>query len=521
MAISSEIEKLERRWHENPAGLMFAPLAEAYRKAGNHQRALEVLEVGLAVHADYVPALIVRGRCHLDGSDPAASETAFQQVLACDPANPIALRSLADLYERSGRVDEAMERLTLLVEVDRGDGEARASLERLRQQPAPVEPPVPFSPPALLLVTEPMAPAPLPELASPEPILEPIVVEDRPVAEAIAAESFGIEHLSVDPMASAEPLQPFELPKWERMAVPQWQEPEPAAEPISALEPPPVPEPVAAGPITWTPARWESIAAEPEPLEAPVEAAIAAEVVAAEVVVEANVPEVVPDVVPEEVPEEVPEVVEIVAVTFVAEPPVAEEPLADAVAEEPALIVTESMAELFLKQGHRELSLAVYRQLAEREPGNSHLLEAISRLETELAPPAAPAFLPEPGRHAAAVTGGLSVEQYLQAALHSPPPATASTVLPPAIEPGPAGEPTRAIDQSLSLGAVFGDETSGLFRAGEDEPSSVVQPAEPSYDEFFGAVPATETAAFGGGAGASSEVEDLRQFNEWLKGLKR
>jgi hypothetical protein len=128
---------------------------------------------------------------------------------------------------------------------------------------------------------------------------------------------------------------------------------------------------------------------------------------------------------------------------------------------------------------------------------------------------------PEPRCHAAAVTGGLSVEQYLQAALHSPPPATASTVLPPAIEPGLAGEPTRAIDQSLSLGAVFGDETSGLFRAAEDEPSSVVQPAEPSYDEFFGAVPAAETAAFGGGAGGSSEVEDLRQFNEWLKGLKR
>jgi tetratricopeptide (TPR) repeat protein len=508
MAISSEIEKLERRWHENPAGLMFAPLAEAYRKAGNYQRALEVLEVGLAVHADYVPALIVRGRCHLDGSDLAASETAFQQVLACDPANPIALRSLADLYERSGRVDEAMERLTLLVEVDRGDGEARASLERLRQPPAPL------SPPALSLVAEPIEPAPLPELASPEPIPEPIVVEDRPVADATAAESFGIEHLSVDPMASAEPHQPFELPPWERMTVPEWQEPEPAVEPTSALEPPPVLEPVVAGPITWTPARWESFAAEPEPLEAPaeapVEAAITAEVVTAEVVVETDVPEVVP------------EAVETVAVTVVAEPPVAEEPLADAVAEEPALIVTESMAELFLKQGHRELSLAVYRQLAEREPGDSHLLEAISRLESELAPPAAaPAFLPEPGRHAAAVTGGLSVEQYLQAALHSPPPATASTVLPPAIEPGPAGEPTRAIDQSLSLGAVFGDETSGLFRTGEDEPSSVVQPAEPSYDEFFGAVPAAETAAFGGGAGESSEVEDLRQFNEWLKGLKR
>jgi hypothetical protein len=210
---------------------------------------------------------------------------------------------------------------------------------------------------------------------------------------------------------------------------------------------------------------------------------------------------------------------------LVSEEPVANEPVAepaaDAVVEEPALIVTESMAELFLKQGHRELALAVYRQLTEREPADARLLEAVGILEAELARPSAPAATPEPRRHAAAATGGLSVEQYLQAALHSPPPATASSVLPPAIEPGLAGEPTRAIDQSLSLGAVFGDETSGLAPSREDESSSAVGPTEPSYDEFFGAGPSEETAAYGSGVGGSSEVEDLRQFNEWLKGLKR
>jgi hypothetical protein len=210
---------------------------------------------------------------------------------------------------------------------------------------------------------------------------------------------------------------------------------------------------------------------------------------------------------------------------LVSEEPVANEPVAepaaDAVVEEPALIVTESMAELFLKQGHRELALAVYRQLTEREPADARLLEAVGILEAELARPSAPAATPEPRRHAAAATGGLSVEQYLQAALHSPPPATASSVLPPAIEPGLAGEPTRAIDQSLSLGAVFGDETSGLAPSREDESPSAVGPTEPSYDEFFGAGPSEETAAYGSGVGGSSEVEDLRQFNEWLKGLKR
>ena len=43
MAAPSEIEKLERRFAENPDGRFFAPLADAYRKAGNVDRALELV----------------------------------------------------------------------------------------------------------------------------------------------------------------------------------------------------------------------------------------------------------------------------------------------------------------------------------------------------------------------------------------------------------------------------------------------------------------------------------------------
>ena len=47
MAYTSEIDKLERRWKENPQGTVFAPLAEVYRKDGQLERAREVLQQGL------------------------------------------------------------------------------------------------------------------------------------------------------------------------------------------------------------------------------------------------------------------------------------------------------------------------------------------------------------------------------------------------------------------------------------------------------------------------------------------
>jgi hypothetical protein len=73
MAQPREIDKLQRRWQENPLGLTFAPLAEAYRKEGLFGDALELLDIGLAQHPNYVPAHIVRGRCLLDMADDHAA----------------------------------------------------------------------------------------------------------------------------------------------------------------------------------------------------------------------------------------------------------------------------------------------------------------------------------------------------------------------------------------------------------------------------------------------------------------
>ena len=100
MAYTSEIEKLEQRWKESPQSTRFAPLADAYRKAGDVPRALEVLKQGLLVHPEYVPASIVLGRCHLDAGDLALAEAAFQRVLELDRENVIAVKALADLSER-------------------------------------------------------------------------------------------------------------------------------------------------------------------------------------------------------------------------------------------------------------------------------------------------------------------------------------------------------------------------------------------------------------------------------------
>jgi tetratricopeptide (TPR) repeat protein len=146
---TTEIEKLERRYAENPQGLTFAPLAEVHRKSGDVARALDLLRAGLELHPNYIPASIVLGRCHWDLGDLPSAESAFSHVLRLDDENVIALKSLADINEKLERFTEAQRWLNRLISVDRSNDEARqqlARLETVRQQPKAVEAPLPPPP---------------------------------------------------------------------------------------------------------------------------------------------------------------------------------------------------------------------------------------------------------------------------------------------------------------------------------------------------------------------------------------
>ena len=148
MAYTSEIEKLERRWAENPKGRNFAPLADAYRKAGELDRAIELCQSGLERHPDYVSAHIVYGRCLIDMKNDAGAQQTFQKVLALDPENIIALKILGDIAERNSRFDEAVDWLARLLNADPMNGEAAEHLARAKAKASAAKPTAPIERPA-------------------------------------------------------------------------------------------------------------------------------------------------------------------------------------------------------------------------------------------------------------------------------------------------------------------------------------------------------------------------------------
>src|SRR5215218_9282852 len=183
---TTEIEKLERRYAENPQGLTFAPLAEVHRKNGEIARALELLKAGLELHPNYIPASIVLGCCHWDLGDLPAAEAAFSHVLRLDDENVIALKSLADINERLERFGDAQRWLNRLISVDRSNEEARQQLARIetaKQQPAALDakPPAPAKP----AVPEPAGKEPEPPADAKPPETES--GQDAPTVDLTAA----------------------------------------------------------------------------------------------------------------------------------------------------------------------------------------------------------------------------------------------------------------------------------------------------------------------------------------------
>jgi tetratricopeptide (TPR) repeat protein len=537
----SEIEKLERRYAENPQGLTFAPLAEVHRKNGDTARALELLRPGLTLHPDYIPASIVLGRCHLDLGDLPAAEAAFTHVLGLDGENVIALKSLADITERLYRFDEAERWLRTLLAVDRSNDDARDQLGRVetaRRQaeaassaaPDAASADVPTDTPA---AAESAAEAPAAQAEGPPPTMSP------PPPEAPRDAMLG--WVSQSDSAGADAAVPLALEELDLSV-----ESGPPPEGIQLEEPVTLEERVEplAGIVGLTDSQRDALDSREVSEEFRVETAedIVLQSSGGSEFQVANASEELltrgfglTEPPPPPVPAAERSPLDADVSPIEGEQPERVAPWAAPVAEPPRrseadVLVTESMAELLAQQGHAAEAITVYRHLESRNAGEPRFAEKIAELERAAATRApAPAVAepvptPMPGavRPAYSVleTHGQSVQAFLRGIFGGrlptgsvsshPEPAHTTTA-------DPDGAPTRPAHDSLSLSSVFGEESTptppAVSAAGGGGQGGV------SYDEFFGAPGASTTPR--SPRAPDSKSDDLDQFHAWLQNLKR
>ena len=545
MAYTSEIDKLEARFQQNPKGRNFAPLADAYRKAGLIDNAIDLCQNGLKLHPDYVSAYIVYARCLVDKKDDPAALDVFKKVLDLDGENIIALRGLAELAERNGRFPEEVEWLTRLLNADPMNGDAAEALARAKGKVASPD-----------ISAGPTAPMAKPDFAVDKESPDPVTFSPPPVSTT-SAPSADIENfetpISFNPNAhAAAKAEGLEVQEDVELNPQQIEQVE-----IEGL------------------ARTQYEGSGMFRLDAPAPADTTPPPELEEGLPAVDLPLIMPD--DYSAPPSRP------APPVPPRPPQAPVPAAVALSDDDGAadtatlskaepVVTETMAELYLKQGHHQDALRVYQALLAQRPNDAKLKAKIQQLSggggtKKGSGISAQAFLKNiwSGRGAKPAPPATEPQGTLAAAFDVAEPA-AST--PPPAPPQPLGEPSHPAQDHISLDTVFGDEGgggsgSGSHRATESTPGPGAAPTAPpsgpqdgsktggfSFDEFFaGGKPDAAAPGMGGagggpggeggksgGAGAGSKTPGGRtsgrtqrppedeaeadQFQQWLKKLK-
>jgi tetratricopeptide (TPR) repeat protein len=447
MASSARIEELQKKFDENPRRY-FAPLANEYRKAGDPDQAIAICREFLPQQPGHMSGHIVYGQALFDAQQFEEARTVFDTALTLDPENLIALRHLGDIARTLGEIDTARAWYQRVLDADPRNEDIAAILTTLAAAPAAAEPPP----------------------AEPPPV-EPPPIEPPPVAETGPSGTVVIHAISVSAPAPAEEPPPPAPPEF----VSGFEMPQGAVEPPPAEPPPPEPPPAPSAPPADELLDLDELQIQPETPVVPRISTPRASLRSMGLEIErAGDDSLVFDEEvaspPPEIEGEAPSPVEFES-AFTMEAfempaaPAAPAPPAPAVPESSAApapiadpFATETMAELYLSQGHAADALGVYRQLLTQRPGDAGLQGRVAELEARLAQPAPAAVAAEPQQ---------SIPE-LEPMAPEPEPAAeapAPVLAEPTPEPEPEPEPEPAV-AAAAAGPTIREFLAGLAARG-------------------------------------------------------
>jgi tetratricopeptide (TPR) repeat protein len=129
--MNDELQNLIERYKRSHDSRLFAPLADAYRKNGEIDKAIEILEKGLEKFPQYASAHVILGKCFYDKGATARAKGEFSRVLEIDTENMVALKFMGDIHVAENKRAEAAEYYRKILAVDPTNGEVARALKEM------------------------------------------------------------------------------------------------------------------------------------------------------------------------------------------------------------------------------------------------------------------------------------------------------------------------------------------------------------------------------------------------------
>ena len=123
-----------KKYQEDPTSRIFAPLAEAYRKAGLIDEAIEIAQEGLRVHPNFVGGRVALARALFEKRRYDEVVDSLGSVVREVPDNLVAQRLLAESCLMLGRIGEALSAYKMLLYFNPSDPETARVVAELEAQ---------------------------------------------------------------------------------------------------------------------------------------------------------------------------------------------------------------------------------------------------------------------------------------------------------------------------------------------------------------------------------------------------
>jgi tetratricopeptide (TPR) repeat protein len=127
-----EIARYQEILARESSSLVFAALAEAYRKRNMLDQAIAVCRKGLHHHPDFVSGRVALARAYVEKGETERATRELERVILSAPDNLVAQRLLLSIYEARGDRDSLEETLHRILSLDPHDEVARKAWERLQ-----------------------------------------------------------------------------------------------------------------------------------------------------------------------------------------------------------------------------------------------------------------------------------------------------------------------------------------------------------------------------------------------------
>lgn len=128
-ALTAEIEELKKKLLQNPDSLIFVPLADAYRKAGLYDDAIEICKKGLEKHPSYTSARVVLGRVFIEKKQFDEAIQELKKVESVDSDNIMVHTMLGNMYLQKKMYAEAVDQFQKVLTINPEDIEMQEKLK--------------------------------------------------------------------------------------------------------------------------------------------------------------------------------------------------------------------------------------------------------------------------------------------------------------------------------------------------------------------------------------------------------